>query len=77
MNAQSDLGETAIFSAIIHMNVRCIRLLVDYRCNINAVWQMSTPLYLLLLNRDVETSKMLIMKGAQISHLQGMVQVYR
>ena len=73
VNTTNDLGETALFSAIIHKNLDCINLLVENGCDIDAVWQKSTALYLTLVNQDLATASHLIAKGAQITKLPGLL----
>ena len=71
VDIKNDLGETAIFSAIIHRNMETVDLLVDHGSNINSVWQDSTPIYLTLYNRDLESAIKMLKHGAEITNLQG------
>lgn len=71
VNNTNDLGETAIFSAVIHRNMETVDLLVQYGCDINSVWQQSTPIYLMLYNKNIDSILNVINKGARISQLPG------
>jgi len=77
VDATNDLGETAIFSAIIHKNIECVDQLVEHGCDINRVWQDSSPLYLLLHGKSYESSKKMIEKGANITQGPGEVDFMR
>lgn len=76
VNTKNDLGETAIFSAIIHKNMDAVDVLIDYGCDINSEWQLSTPIYLMLCNKDVDSCMKVMNKGALITTLPGLLCVY-
>ena len=72
VNTTNDLGETAIFSAVIHKNMDTVDVLIEHGCDINSVWQLSTPIYLMLCNKDIEACHKVLTKGALITTLSGM-----
>lgn len=50
-------------------------MLVDHGSNINSVWQDSTPIYLTIYNRDVESTIKMLKHGAEITNLQGKMSI--
>lgn len=53
-----------------------VDLLVQHGCNINSIWQESTPIYLILCNRNIESAIQMLKQGAEITNLEGKYKVY-